>query len=341
MAIPALLDELLRAHGPPGGEADVQAIVRREAAALGAELTTDVLGGTVARIRGTGSGRLVALVAHTDQIALGITRIDDNGLLRVGPLGDWLATNAVGQRFSVRTGTGFLPAIAVRTGAGDVTWDDVRLDLGVSTAAEARTLVAAGDTAVPVAPPLELEGGRLTSVAIDNRAAVYIGLEVLRRVAADPPDWDVALVASVQEEGSNRVGAEATMASLDAEVVLVLEASYASDAASGYPAWGDLPLGGGPSVFRGPVVHPGVSGGLRAAAEAAGRPVGLETGASTMTDGDDLYVTKGGLAVGLISTPVRFVHTAHELADLADIDAGITIVETYVRSLAPEASFLR
>lgn len=341
MVIPSLLDELLRAHGPPGGEDDVQAIVRREAAAFGAELTTDVLGGTVARIRGTGSGRIVALVAHTDQIALGITRIDDNGLLRVGPLGDWLATNAVGQRFSVRTSTGFLPALAVRTGAGDVTWDEVRLDLGVSSAAEARALVTAGDTAVLVAPPLELGGGRFTSVAIDNRAAVYIGLEVLRRVAEDPPDWDVALVASVQEEGSERVGAEATMASLDAEVALVLEASYASDAPSGYPAWGDVPLGGGPSVFRGPVVHPGVSGGLLAAAEAAGIAIGLETGASTMTDGDDLYVTKGGLAVGLLSTPVRFVHTAHELADLADIDAGISIVDTYVRSLAPEASFLR
>ncbi len=60
-----------------------------------------------------------------------------------------------------------------------------------------------------------------------------------------------------------------------------------------------------------------------------------------MTDGDDLYVTKGGLAVGLISTPVRFVHTAHELADLADIDAGISIIEEYLRTLAPEASFLR
>ena len=53
MAIPPLLDELLRAVGPSGGEGPVQAIVRREAAALGAEVTTDVLGGTVARIRGT------------------------------------------------------------------------------------------------------------------------------------------------------------------------------------------------------------------------------------------------------------------------------------------------
>ncbi len=60
-----------------------------------------------------------------------------------------------------------------------------------------------------------------------------------------------------------------------------------------------------------------------------------------MTDGDDLFATNGGLAVGLLSTPVRFVHTAHELADLADIAAGIEVVDAYVRSLAIDASFLR
>lgn len=341
MAIPPLLDELLRAHGAPGGEDEVQAIVRREAEAVGADVSADVLGGTVARIRGTSGGRVVALVAHTDQIGLGVTRIEDNGLLRVGPLGEWLAASAVGQRFSVRTGSGLVPGVAVRTGAGEPSWDDVRLDLGVSSQAEAGALVAAGDAAVLVAEPLELAGGRFTSAAIDNRAGVLTGLEVLRRVAAKPPAWDVAFVASVQEEGANRTGAEATMASLGAEVAIVLEVSYASDAPSGYPAWGDLPLGGGPAIFRGPVVHPAVSGGLLAAAAAVGCSVGVETGALTMTDGDDLFATNGGLAVGLISTPARFVHTAHEVADLADIAAGIEVVDAYVRSLAPEASFVR
>lgn len=341
MAIPSLLDELLRAHGAPGGEDEVQAIVRREAEAIGADVKADVLGGTVARIRGTGGGRVVALVAHTDQIALGITRIDDNGLLRVGPLGTWLATDAVGQRFAVRTGGGLIPAVGVRSGAGELTWDDVRLDLGVSSRAEASGLVAAGDAAVLVAAPLELGGGRFTSGAIDNRAGVFTALEVLRRAATSPPAWDVALVASVQEEGDNRTGSEATISSLGAEVAIVLEATYASDAPSGYPAWGDLPLGGGPSIFRGPVVHPVVSSGLLSAAAAAGCSVGIETGGLTMTDGDDLFATNGGLAVGLLSTPVRFVHTAHELADLADIAAGIEVVDAYVRSLAIDASFLR
>ena len=339
MSLPPLLVELLRAHGAPGGEDDVQAIVRREAAALGAHVTTDVLGATVARI--SGGDRTVALVAHTDQIALGITRFDDDGLLRVSVIGSWKPTDAIGQRFSIRTASGPVSAVGVRSGSGEPTWDDVRLDVGVSSAVEARALVAPGDAAVFDVAPLSLGGRRFTSPAIDNRAAVYVGLELLRRFAGEPAAWSVALVASVQEEGSHRTGAEATVSSIAPDVAIVLEASYASDAPSGYPPWGECPLGGGPSVFRGPVVHPAISAGLLQAAESVGSSVSVETGTTTWTDGDDLYTTLGGRAVGLISIPVRYMHTANEVADLDDVEAVADIVERYVRTLSGGVSFLR
>lgn len=340
MAIPALLDELLRAHGAPGGEGDVQAIVRREAGVLGLDVTPDVLGATVARVDGS-AARTVALVAHTDQIALGITRIDDDGLLRVGPLGVWQPTAAVGQRFAIKARAGRVPAVGVRRGTGDITWDDVRLDVGVSSAAEARGLVSPGDAAVFDSAPFALEGTRFTSPAIDDRVAVYAGIELLRRFAALPGAWGVALVASVQEEGGKRTAAEASLASLDAEIALILETSYASDAPTGYDAWGECPLGGGATVFRGPVVHPAVADGLLAAAESLGLPMPIETGTTTMTDGDDLFVMNNGLAVGLVAVPARYVHTAHELADLRDVEAMIEITERYIRSVPIDASFLR
>ena len=339
MTIPPLLVELLRAHGAPGGEADVQGIVRREAAVLGAEVTTDILGGTVARV--SGGTRTVALVAHTDQIAVGVTRIDDDGLLRVGALGTWKPTEAVGQRFSIKTRSGLVSAVGVRSGSGEPTWDDVRLDLGASMAAGARELVAPGDAAVFDVAPVRLGGRRFTSPAIDNRAAVYIGLELLRRFTEEPSAWGVALVASVQEEGSHRTGAEATISSAAPDLAIVLEASFASDAPSGYTAWGECPLGGGPSVFRGPVVHPAISAGLLEAAAAIGADVSVETGTTTLTDGDDLFTSHGGLAVGLISTPVRYMHTANEVADLGDVEAMVDIVESYIRTLANDVSFLR
>ena len=101
MAIPPLLDELLRAHGASGHEDAVQAIVRREATAIGAEVERDVLGSTVARLRGS-SGRLIVLVAHADQVGLVVRGADDDGLLRIAPTGTWLPADAWRQRVRVR-----------------------------------------------------------------------------------------------------------------------------------------------------------------------------------------------------------------------------------------------
>lgn len=342
MAIPPLLAELLRAPGPPGGEAAVTAIVRREAEALGAEVEGDVLGSTVARVRGTGHGRLLALVAHVDQVGVGVTAVDEDGRARVGALGSWSAADAVGRRFRVLSGTGEVPAIAVRVGTeGEPAWSDVRLDLGTGDAAATASLVHPGDAAVVEGAPLELAGGRVASAALDDRLGVFASLEALRRLSAAPATWDVALVASVQEEGPARGGAMAAVTRLRPEVAVVVECTYASDAPSGPEPWGDVPLGGGPAVFRGPIVHPAVADGLAEAARACGRPAGVETGTETWSDADEVFVVGGGVATGLLSIPVRHMHTASEIAQLSDVEAAVDVLEAYARSLPGDASFVR
>ena len=114
-------------------------------------------------------------------------------------------------------------------------------------------------------PPEALPNGRVLSGALDNRIGIYAGLEILRRVAADPPEWDVALVVTVQEE-NNHGGARVTAQRLAPDVAIVIEVTYAGDA-PGYAPWGgDVKLGGGPTVFRGPVVSPIVGDALLAIA---------------------------------------------------------------------------
>lgn len=342
MAIPALLDELLRAAGPPGSETAVTAIVRREASALGLVAEADVLGSTVARVRGSAGKRVLALVAHVDQVGVGITRIDDDGLVRVGALGVWSAAEAIGRRFRVLGPAGEVPAVAVRVGTeGEPAWSDVRLDLGTGDAAATGALVRPGDPAVVDGPPVELAGGRLVSAALDDRLGVYVALETLRRLVAEPAAWDVALVASVQEEGAARGGAHAAVTRLRPDVVVVVECTYASDAPSGPAPWGEAPLGGGPAVFRGPIVHPAVAEGLLEAARARGRPASVETGIETWSDADEVFAAAGGIPTGLLSLPVRQMHTASEIAQLSDVDAAVDVLEAYARSLAGDTSFVR
>ena len=247
MAIPPLLDELLRAHGASGHEDAVQAIVRREATAVGAEVERDVLGSTAARLRGS-SGRLIALVAHADQVGLVVRGADDDGLLRIAPTGTWLPADAWRQRVRVRAAEDEVRGVVVGERSEALpTWETLRVDIGAMTRDEALSVIRPGDPIVLEGAPEPLRNGRILAAALDDRAGVFACLEALRRLAADPPAWDVAVVVSTQEESSGvYAGATAAAARLRPEVAIVVEVTYAADA-PGQPSWGDVRLGAVPS----------------------------------------------------------------------------------------------
>src|SRR6187401_1710622 len=85
MALPPLLDSLLRAHGPSGHEHLAFDAVR-EAVADVAEVDTDAIGNIVARRPGSGDGPLLALFAHLDVIGLAVAHIAEDGLIPVHTL---------------------------------------------------------------------------------------------------------------------------------------------------------------------------------------------------------------------------------------------------------------
>jgi len=341
MALPSLLDELLRATAPSGAEDAVMAIVRREAAAF-AEVESDVQGNTRARVAGTAGGRTLALLAHADEIGLIVTHVHEDGLASVSRLAGWPAKSAAGRRVTVLGRNGPVPGVVVRTTKGekDPDWTDLRLDIGAADAAAALALVEPGDSGVVSGDPVELAGGRVMSKSLDNRVGVYAGLETLRRLAADPPAFDVALVVTAREETGLGGGADVAARALGADVAIVFEVTYAADVPGVDPGdWGNSRLGAGPTVFRGPTIHPAVAAGLRAAAEGAGIAYSIEAGKSTFSDSEAVHVA--GTPVGLVSVPLRYMHTPNEIVQLSDVDAASRLVEAYARSLEPDASFVR
>jgi len=338
--IPPLLAELLEAPGTSGYEDAVQAIVRREAAALGAEVSSDALGSTTAVVRGTAGGRMLGLFAHADQVGMAVRTVGADGLLGVARLAGWRAADACGQRVRVITRDGEVRGVVVAPREGELTWDALRVDVGALGKDDALALVRPGDWIVLHAPPEPLPNGRVLSGALDDRIGIYVGLQVLARLAADPPAWDVALVVSGQEETGTHGGARVAAERLAPDVAIVAEVTYDADA-PGQAAWGDVRLGGGPTVFRGPVVSPVVADGLLAVADANGIEVAIETGASTDTDTDDIFTTGAGVACGIVCVPLRYMHTGGEIAQLSDADGAARLIEAFARSLAPGASFTR
>ena len=169
---------------------------------------------------------------------------------------------------------------------------------------------------------------------------IFACLDVLRHIAADPPEWDVALVVSVQEETGSHAGARVAAERLAPDVAIAVDVTYAGDAPGTAP-WGDVRLGGGPTIFRGAVVSPIVGDGLLAAAATAGVEVAIESGKETWSDADDIFAAAGGIACQIVCIPLRYMHTAGEIAQLSDVTATSRLLEAYARSLTAESSFLR
>jgi putative aminopeptidase FrvX len=343
MPLPDLLEQLLTTPGPSGQERTVAAVWRKAAGAVG-EVSSDVLGSSWVRVPGTGGGPSLAVVGHIDEIGVVITHLGDDGLAAVRPLGGFDPATMVGQRVSVLTREGTLPGVVAarnqKRKRGEERkphdYDDLFLDLGANDGDELRTLVRPGDAAVWHGSPLALHGSRVASRSFDNRIGCYVALEVARRVAEQGgAKGDVVAVAAVQEEVGDFAGSRTAAFATEPDIALAVDVTHATDVRGGDPEnEGKVLLGGGPTIQRGPSLHPAVFELLHETAEAEGIPFAVEVSRGhTNTDADAMYLSRHGVATGLVSVPLRYMHSPVETVDLADIERAVQLIAAFARRL--------
>jgi putative aminopeptidase FrvX len=350
VAIPQLLRSLLDASGPSGHEEEPSRIWR-EAASAFAEVTSDTLGTSYARVRSGDGAPTLAIVGHIDEIGVAITNIEENGLLAFTTVGGIGPETLLGQRFELLTANGRLTAAVARKriypeemrDRARLEHSDLHLDIGAASREEAEQLVRVGDAGVWGGVPTELPNGRLLSKALDNRLGAYIALESARRIGeAGDAKVDAVAVAAVQEE-IGTYGARAAAFGLDPDIALVIDVTPATDVPGGNPKRaGAIDLGMGAMIARGPTMNKTLTELLSDVAAAEGIAHGFEVySRTTQTDADEFHLARAGIPTGLLSVPIRYVHTPNELCDLADVEAVISLIAAFARRLTPETSFLR
>jgi endoglucanase len=89
-------------------------------------------------------------------------------------------------------------------------------------------------------------------------------------------------------------------------------------------------------------MHPLVVETLREVAAAEGIAFGEEAQSRTSyTDADAVHLSRGGVACGLVSIPLRYMHSPVELVDLSDVDACARLIAAFAQRLTAETSFVR
>ncbi len=343
MSTPVLLDKLLRAGAPSGYEGPA-AEVWREAASF-AEVSVDGIGSTIARVGD--ASPLLAVVGHIDEIGLIITHVDEQGFLWFAPVGGWDPQILVGQRVEVRGRNGAVPGVAGRKPIHLLEPDQrkkvvelksMHIDIGAADREEAEELVRVGDPVVIDAEPMPVAGERLVSRAMDNRLGAYVALESLRRChEGKGPGGSFAAVAAVQEE-IGLFGARTAAFQVRPDIAIAVDVTHATNAPGvEEKEIGRHPFGSGPAIGRGSTLSPKVFELLVETAEAEGIEYSISaSGRGTSTDADVLQISRSGIPTGLVSIPLRYMHSPVEMVDLRDVEAVVKLLAAFGERLSSD-----
>ena len=333
--IPPLLDSLLRTPGPSGYEAPAAAVWRDSASF--ASLASDGLGSSMATIGAEGAEPLLAVVGHIDEIGLVITHVDEKGFAYFAPIGGWDPQILVGQRIEVQTREGAVPGVVGRKPIHLLEEEQrkkvvelkaMHIDIGAADRDEALEMIRVGDPVVIAGEPVRMAGQRLISRAMDNRLGAYVALESLRRCEQRRElSGRMAAIAAVQEE-IGLYGARTSAFSVRPDLAVAIDVTHATDAPGvEEKQTGSHQLGSGPVIGRGSTLSPRVFELLVEAAAAAGIEHTIEaSGNATRTDADAIQISRAGIPTGLVSIPLRYMHSPVEMVDLDDLEATVELI---------------
>ena len=342
------LQRLIETPSPSGYESPVQDLVREYLAGFCDDVTTDLHGNVIA-CHNPGAPLRVMLAGHCDQIGMLVSQIDCDGFLYAQTIGGWDPQQLIGQRMTVWTTAGAVPAVIARKAIHLLTDEerkqvvktkDMWLDIGASNGDEARELVRIGD-------PVTLELGyqymrnRLANApGMDDKTGLWIVIEALRRAASQGLNCALYSVSTVQEEIGLR-GARTSAFGIDPHVGIAVDVTHATDCPTiDKNQNGDVRLGRGPVVFRGPNMNPVVVQRLLDACDAGEIPYQLAaSGRAQANDSNSIQVNRAGVAAGLVAVPNRYMHSAVEMVSLDDIDHAADLLAAFAGRLTGDEDF--
>ena len=331
-----LLFRLCAAPGVSGAEHSAAELAAAELAPFG-QVKIDPLGSVTACFGPEDAEEHVLLDAHLDQIGLTVSSIDENGFLSVKNCGGVDARILPGAPVVVcgkEQITGSLTCtpqhLAEEAGKKAQKLEDLRVDPGLD-GETVRSLVAPGDRVLLWSRPVSLLGNRLSCAALDDRCGAAALIRCAELLHGEPLACRVTILLSTMEETGGqgaRVGAYAARATQ----AIAVDVSFAAQ--PGVPEENCGALGCGPMIGLAPILNRAMSRRLLALAKELGLPHTTEVmGGRTSTDSDEIAIARGGVRTALVSIPLRYMHTAVETIDAADVEHTAQLLAAYVKEV--------
>jgi putative aminopeptidase FrvX len=335
------LKQLLETPSPSGYERPIQDVVRAWAGEFADEIKTDRHGNVIAALfpQTQLSPVKVLLAGHCDQIGLMVQYVDSDGFLYVQPIGGWDVQILLGQYLTVWAKGGPIQGVISRKAPHLLTseernkvpqFTDIWVDIGVKNREEAEQLIRPGDPVTVSLGYRPLRNGLAASPAMDDKVGLWVVMEALRLLKDRERQAAVYAVSTVQEEIGLR-GATTSTYGIDPHIGIAVDVCHATDTpGNDKKQLGDIKLGAGPVLFRGPNINPRVLDELEAAAKRAGVPVQVRgVPKATGTDANAIQITRAGVATGLVGIPNRYMHSPVEVVHLDDLSNAAKLLAEF------------
>ena len=344
------LKRLLNTPSPSGHEFRGQRVWLDYAKQFADETFSDAYGNTVAVLNKGGSPRLM-LAGHADEIAMAVNFINPEGFIYVRKLGGIDPAITRAQRVVIHTRKGPVKGVVGNVPPHLTKVEKERkipeihelfIDIGASNKEEAEKLVRIGDPVTLEDTFDILRGDLAVARAFDNRIGTFAVVEALRilKEGKKKLQAEVCAVSNVMEE-VGCLGARQIAYSLQPNVAIVVDVTHATD----YPTvnqqmHGGIKIGHGPTLTHGGCNHPDVVDRLEQVARQEKIPLQHEAMSATSgTDTDVIFWTRGGIASGLVSLPNRYMHSPVEVVSLKDLEQIPRLLAGFALSLKKGEQF--
>lgn len=336
MTLREITEQLSAMYGPVSFEQKVTDWLKELVKPYCDEAYTDVMGNLIAvRKCGKENAPKILVDAHIDEIGMIVTGIE-KGFLRFATLGGVDPRILPALQVKVLTDPPIhgvidsMPPHALTADEMDKPFamDKLTIDIGM-TQEEAEQKVALGTPVVFDVEPVMLGEHRLCGKSLDDRACAAIICKIMENLAGEQLNADMYYMFSAQEEVGARGGQTGAFA-IAPDYAIVMDVNFAkSPDSNGYD---QMDMGGGPAIAVGPNMNHKMSSDLIALAKEMNMPYQVDViRAGSGTNAVPIQISRGGVATALISLPLKYMHTPHEVMDIRDGENIVKLVSEYIR----------
>jgi endoglucanase len=326
--------ELIAAACLSGNENGIAKVLASYARPLCDEVTQDVLGNLICHKKG--KGKRIMCAAHMDAIGLMVRYIDEQGFVRVYPIGGHYPYELLNTRVRVNDTYGIVRLAKAAKNMGktgkEIGYDDIYVDIGAADKADAEKHLNIGSNMLFEGTARKLAGTRVMSPYADDLIGCVMLLCALEQ--AQKSQNDIWAVFTVQEELGCR-GAKTSAYAIDPDIAVAVDVTTAGDCPMENERYNPVELGAGPAlkiVDSTVYCSQGLNMLLEKIAQAEGIKVQKEILRGGGTDTGEIILSREGVASTCISIATRNIHMPVEIYDTEDVRQGAQLLSALLRA---------